>query len=97
MTAEELLATLSNTIRELESQDVREHNRNFNRQIAKAKEVGNIAGKMIALTGQQLYAVELGAEVSIPLLNIYNLSAVNQNRVQSIDNRIEKVQRKTIK
>lgn len=75
ITAEELLATLSNTILDLEAQEIREHNRNFNRQIAKAKEIGNIAGKMIALTGQQLYAVELGAEVSVPLLGIINLSS----------------------
>lgn len=73
MNALELLDILSETLRDLNSQNVSESNRNFNRHCAKAKEIGNIAGKMIALTGQQLYAVELGAEVSVDLLGIKNL------------------------
>lgn len=75
LNAESLLQILSDTLQDLDSQDVRESNRNFNRQIAKAKEIGNIAGKMIALTGQQLYAIELGANISVNLLGIEELQS----------------------
>ena len=75
MTALELLDILSDTLRDLNSQEVKETNRNFNRQCAKAKEIGNIAGKMIALTGQQLYAIELGAQIDVELLGVSEMSA----------------------
>lgn len=74
MNSLELLGILSDTLRDLQSQEVKESNRNFNRQIAKAKEIGNIAGKMIALTGQQLYAIELGAQIDVELLGVSEMS-----------------------
>jgi hypothetical protein len=74
MNALELLDILSDTLRDLNSQEVKESNRNFNRQCAKAKEIGNIAGKMIALTAQQLYAIELGAQINVDLLGVNELS-----------------------
>lgn len=74
MNAFELLSVLSDTLRDLQSQEVKESNRNFNRQIAKAKEIGNISGKMIALTGQQLYAIELGAQIEVDLLGVSEIS-----------------------
>lgn len=74
MNAFELLSVLSDTLRDLQSQEVKESNRNFNRQIAKAKEIGNISGKMIALTGQQLYAIELGAQIEVDLLGVSEIT-----------------------
>lgn len=90
MNSLELLGILSDTLRDLQSQEVKESNRNFNRQIAKAKEIGNIAGKMIALTGQQLYAIELGAQIDVELLGVSEMSTpgtpklINKNIVKSL-------------
>jgi hypothetical protein len=68
-------------LRDLNSQEVKESNRNFNRQCAKAKEIGNIAGKMIALTGQQLYAIELGAQISVDLLGVNEMSTISSPKL----------------
>lgn len=83
MTALELLDILSDTLRDLNSQEVKETNRNFNRQCAKAKEIGNIAGKMIALTGQQLYAIELGAQINVDLLGVNEMSTTGMPKLMN--------------
>jgi hypothetical protein len=90
--AEDLLLILSNTLRDLEVQEIKEHNRNFNRQISKAKEIGNISGKMIALTGQQLYASELGAEVDVPLLGLSSFNVQN-SRFTRIENSVKELKK----
>ena len=82
--AQTLLSVLSDTLTDLDSQDVRESNRNFMRQIAKAKEIGNIAGKMIALTGQQLYAIELGANIEVNLLGIQELQTGKKKLIEKV-------------
>jgi predicted HAD superfamily phosphohydrolase YqeG len=88
--AEDLLLILSNALRDLEVQEIKEHNRNFNRQIAKAKEIGNISGKMIAMTGQQLYAAELGADIEVHLLGIKSL-VVENSKFKRIENSVKEL------
>ncbi|OQB12797.1 MAG: hypothetical protein BWY15_02091 [Firmicutes bacterium ADurb.Bin193] len=66
----ELEAILDEQIRALSDESIQLDNKLFTRQCQKSKELANLAGKKIAIIGQQLYANEMGAQIAVPSLGI---------------------------
>jgi len=54
----------------MKDQSTATDNKTFLREIAKTKEMSNAVGKLVAITAQQLWANELGAQISVPGLGI---------------------------
>lgn len=66
----ELEAILDEQISALSDESIALDNKLFVRQCQKSKELANLAGKKIAIIGQQLYANEMGAQIAVPSLGI---------------------------
>lgn len=70
MSMKDLQLILDEQLRAMSDESIKADNKLFARQAQKTKEVANIAGKLIAITAQQLYANEMGASVEVPALGI---------------------------